>query len=579
MTNKIVGIDLGTTNSAAAITIDGVPTLIHIDEQPTLPSVVGISPLDDRLVGVLARNQWIVAPENTVRSIKRKMGSDETVTMAGTTYSPQEISAMILSKIKQAAESELGQPVERAVITVPAYFNEAQRQATIEAGEIAGVLVERIINEPTAAALAYGLGKEEDLRVLVYDLGGGTFDVSVIELHYGIVDVRATAGNNHLGGDDFDTLLASLVAEEFNEEHGIDLSEQHQAWARLLRAAEEAKIELSSAPYALISLEYIAEDNDGAPLHIRREVQRSEYEDLIHDLLQQTIDLIDTALADAGLSAEDIDRVLLVGGATRTPAVWRLVTKHMVQEPHGEIDPDAAVALGAAIQAGIIAGEEVDAILVDVTPMSLGIETAYFGFTGHMHSDRFSRLISRNTTIPVQKSEVFTTLFPGQDKIQIKVYQGENNIASRNTLLGEFTVEDLESNRDDGLTGVTVNFNLDINGILDVSVLERQSGKQVSSQLKANRQRLRPSEIADSQAKLAGADLSTTVILEPGTAVLVERAKLALTQANIDEDIKESLEQLISNIYLAADEGSDEQLEVYADELIDLLFEVEEQTS
>ena len=579
MSDKILGIDLGTTNSAVAVTKDGIPTLIPVNNQPILPSVVGISPQGELLVGAPARNQWIVAPENTVRSIKRRMGSKETVMMGGETYTPQDISAFIMREIKQAVETELGYPIERAVITVPAYFNEVQRQATIEAGEIAGLQVERIINEPTAAALAYGLGKEEDLRVLVYDLGGGTFDVSLIDLHFGIVDVRATAGNNHLGGDDFDELLAGMVADEFTEKHGVDLREQHRAWARLLRAAEEAKIELSSTPYALISLEYIAEDENGKSLHIRREVQRHEYEDLIADLLQETSDLIDKVLSDTGLKAEEIDRILLVGGATRTPAVWRLVTNHLGQEPHSEIDPDAAVALGAAVQGSIIAGEDVDAILIDVTPMSLGIETAYFGFTGRIRDDQFTRLIQHNTTIPVQKSEVFSTFYPGQDAIHVKVYQGEHSIASRNVLLGDFKVEDLKPNRPDDLTDVTINFRLDVNGILDVTVLERQSGKQISAQLKASRQRLSPSEIAVSQARLATAGLGAAekeAELDAGAAVLVERAEAVLERPDLEDETRDLLSDLIGEIRRAAAEGNDEKIEAYADELIDLLIEVEE---
>ena len=314
----------------------------------------------------------------------------------------------------------------------------------MEAGEIAGLIVERIINEPTASALAYGYGLANDqhLRALVYDLGGGTFDVSIIELHSGVVDVLATAGDNLLGGDDFDERLAARIADEFDEEHHIDLREQHQAWARLLRAAEEAKIELSASPYAEIKLEYIAKDRQGKPLHIEREVERSEFEELIADLLGRTMMLIRKALVDAGLKAEEIDRVLLVGGSTRIPAVWDLIVAQMGQEPHIEIDPDAAVALGAAVQAGIIAGEEIDAILVDVTPYSLGIETAQIGYGGRLHGDLFTPLVRRNTTVPVHKSQVFSMLFPGQEQIHIKVYQGENPVASQNILLGDFMVEE-----------------------------------------------------------------------------------------------------------------------------------------
>jgi len=585
--DKVLGIDLGTTYSVLAVIQDGIPKLLPVKGQRLLPSVVGISPDGEVLVGTPARNQWVVAPERTIRSIKRKMGKGETVTMAGKTYTPQEISAFILREIKEAAEVALGYPVPRAVITVPAYFNEVQRQATIEAGEIAGLVVERIINEPTASALAYGYGlsNDEHLRVLVYDLGGGTFDISIIELNYGVVDVIATAGDNYLGGDDFDERLAGMVATEFAEKHDIDLRENHQAWARLLRAAEEAKIELSSAPYAMINLEYIAKDRRARPLHIRREVERHEFENLIKDLLDRTITCIDQALADAKLKASDIDRVLLVGGSTRIPAVWDLVARRMDQDPHIEIDPDAAVALGAAVQAGIIAGEEIDAILVDVTPLSLGIETVQFGITGRLHDDHFAPLIRRNTTIPVQKSQVFTTIYPGQDAIHVKVYQGESPIASRNVLLGDFMVEDLKPNRPDGLTDVTVNFRLDVNGILEVTVTERKTGKQVTEQLKASRQRLSPEEIAQSQAKLAAAygdgregavTAEVEVKLDPGVAALIERAQKVLSHADLSGDMAAEITGLIADIRQASADGDNEKVEEYCDELIDLLLEAEE---
>src|SRR5919109_1318068 len=505
---KIIGIDLGTTNSVLGVVQDGRMRLVPIGEERLLPSVVGITPSGEVLVGMAARNQWVLAPERTIRSIKRKMGSGEAVSMAGTSYSPQEISALILRAIKRAAESALGQDVTHAVITVPAYFNEVQRQATIEAGAIAGLAVERIINEPTAAALAYGhgIGDDEHLRVLVYDLGGGTFDVSLIELHSGVVDVLATTGDNHLGGDDFDERLAHRVADEFAAQHAIDVRQDHQAWARLLRAAEEAKMTLSAAPYATITLEYIAHDRRQRPLHIVREVSRVEFVELIDDLLQGTITCIDQALTDARLHPADIDRVLLVGGSTRIPAVWDLVSSRMEQAPHDEIDPDAVVALGAAVQAGIIAGEEIDAVLVDVTPLSLGIATVTIGVTGHLQEDRFVPLIHRNTTVPVNKSEVFSTLFPGQSTIQVKVYQGEQPVASQNVLLGDFMVEDLQPNRPDGLADVVVNFALDVNGILDVTVTERATGRQVRERLKADRQRLSPEQIDASQAKLGRMD-------------------------------------------------------------------------
>jgi molecular chaperone DnaK len=580
--DKIIGIDLGTTNSVLAVVREGVPVLLPVNGDRLLPSVVGIAPDGSVLVGGTARNQWIVAPDRTIRSIKRKMGKAETVSMAGKPYTPQEISAFILSEIRQAAQDVLGEGVRRAVITVPAYFNETQRQATLEAGEIAGLIVERIINEPTASALAYGYGLAGDqhLKMLVYDLGGGTFDVSIIELHSGVVDVLATAGDNYLGGDDFDERLAATLADEFAEEHHVDLRERHPAWARLVRAAEEAKIQLSSAPYAEIKLEYIAQDRKGHPLHIQREVARAEFEDLIADLLGRTMELVRKALVDARLRADEIDRVLLVGGSTRIPAVWELITAQMGQEPHAEIDPDGAVALGAAVQAGIIAGEDIDAILVDVTPYSLGIETAQVGYGGRLRGDLFTPLVRRNTSVPVQRSQLFTTIFPGQEEIHINVYQGENPVASQNVLLGDFMVEDLKPNRPDGLSEVTVNFQLDINGILDVTVVERSSGKRVSERLKASRQRLSPDDIAQSQEKLAAAyseieAIAAGAAMDPGVAALLDRAHRVLEQPELAPELADDIAGAVADIRHAVAEGDDAQVESYCDALIDLLMEVE----
>ena len=580
--DKIVGIDLGTTNSVLAVIEGGIPVLLPVGGDRLLPSVVGIAPNGEVVVGTPARNQWVVAPERTVRSIKRQMGKGETVGMAGKSYTPQEISAFILNAIREAAQAVLGAGARRAVITVPAYFNETQRQATLEAGEIAGLIVERIINEPTASALAYGYGLagDQQLKVLVYDLGGGTFDVSIIELHSGVVDVLATAGDNYLGGDDFDERLAARIADEFAAEHHIDLREHHQAWARLLRAAEEAKIELSAAPYAEIKLEYITQDRKGRPLHIEREVARSEFEELIADLLGRTIALVRRALIDAHLKPDDIERVLLVGGSTRIPAVWELIVAQMGQEPHIEIDPDAAVALGAAVQAGIIAGEEIDAILVDVTPYSLGIETAQIGYGGRLHADHFTPLVRRNTTVPVQKSQVFATIFPGQEQIHINVYQGEDPTASQNVLLGDFMVEDLKPNRPDGLSDVTVNFQLDVNGILDVTVVERKSGKRVSERLKASRQRLSPEDIAQSQAKLAAAytemeAVAAAASADPGVAALLDRAQQALDQPDLNAELADDIAGAVADLRHAVAEGDDAQVERYCDRLIDLLMEVD----
>ncbi|MCH7530631.1 MAG: Hsp70 family protein [Gemmatimonadetes bacterium] len=578
MGDRIIGIDLGTTNSVPAAIREGAPTLLPVQGDGLFPSVVGISPKGELLTGVAARNQWVLAPERTIRSIKRRMGSGERVSMAGQEYTPQEISAFILKEIKGCAEAALGEPVRRAVITVPAYFDEVQRQATMEAGEIAGLVVERIVNEPTAAALAYGYGRDDDehLRVMVYDLGGGTFDVSIIELSHGIIDVQATSGDNHLGGDDFDERIATLLAEEFLDEHDMDLRENHQAWARLLRAAEEAKIRLSESRVVTIDLDYLAVQNDGTPIHVQRELERGEFEDLIADLLDGTRAKIRQALEDADLAAEAIDRVLLVGGSTRIPCVWDLVADVMGQEPHSEIDPDAAVALGAAVQGAIVAGEDVSTILVDVTPLSLGIETARIGWGGRLTDDHFSPLVRRNTTIPVQKSDRFSALHPDQDMIHLKVYQGESPVASENTLLGDFRIEGLEPQRAGEVAEVLVHFALDVNGILDVTVTDEATRRQTHAQLKATRKRMSPEDIARSQGRLAAAratEADAAVALDPGAAALVERARRALEQPGIPRDGASELRDAMARIRMATVDDDPAELEQWCDRLIDLLFD------
>ncbi|MCB9139546.1 MAG: Hsp70 family protein [Caldilineaceae bacterium] len=581
LSSPIIGIDLGTTNSVLAIVEDGAPRLIPVDGSALLPSVVGLDSKGDILVGHPARNQWVAAPERTVRSVKRKMGSSERISMGDQLFTPQEISAFILRAIAEAARTELGQPVTRAVITVPAYFTEVQRQATIEAGAIAGLEVERIINEPTAAALAYGYGvgiADEHRRILVVDLGGGTFDVSIIDLNYGVVDVLATGGDNLLGGDDFDETLAVMLADEFEEEHGINLREDRRAWSRLLRAAEEGKIALSQDGSADIALEFLAEDSAGRTLHLHREVRRWELEELLESFLHRIAGCIDQTLADAGLKASDIDRVLLVGGSTRIPAVAELIAERLHQEPHMEIDPDTAVALGAAVQAAIIAGEEIDAILVDVTPFSLGIEAAEFGINGRINADRFSVLIRRNTTIPARHSDIYHTLHPAQDAIHVKVYQGESARASDNVLLGDFMVENLRPAPGEYTASVTINFNLTIDGILEVTVTDRTTGKQISEQLKAERRRLTPEQIAASQAKLSS--LVTTRAddaLSEEQKALIGRAEALLDGQDDrgDASLSDDVAAVIAAMREAAREGETELLEELEEELVDLLMEAE----
>ncbi len=571
--NPIIGIDLGTTFSAAGLVQGGQPRILPQGEERILPSVVGYSARGEWLVGTPARNQLIYTPENTVRSIKRLMGSGKKVSLAGRAFSPPEISAFILRKLKEVAESNLGGSVERAVITVPAYFSDAQRQATRDAGRIAGLTVDRIINEPTAAALAYGLNRDEDQLILVYDLGGGTFDVSLVELASGVVEVRASHGNTRLGGDDFDERLAERVLTRFEAEHGLDLRGDRAAMARVRQAAEAAKIHLSSHPFAWLREEYLAEKR-GVPLHLEQEISREEFVGLIDDLLDKTRVSIDRVLKDAGLIAADLDKVLLVGGSTRIPAVWELVAEHTGLEPRSEINPDEAVALGAAVQAAIIAGLPVDAILVDVTPHSLGIEVAQIRH-GQIIPDRYQVLIRRNTTIPVTAEEMFYTLYPNQDTVHIKVYQGESGIASQNTLLGDFKFSGLEPENPGEQARFTVAFDLDLNGILHVETLDRGSGLQDEITVTASRQRLSESEISAAQARLTEETSPVPDDLADEAIVLLDRAETLLTEGDLGPSDASVLRRVVENTAAARLLGDVQALEQSLDELLDLLFEFE----
>ena len=498
----IIGIDLGTTFSAVAAVRDGVPHLLNDGATKIVPSVVGFTPAGELVVGEAARNQLALYPDQTVRSIKRRMGTDDTIMLNGRSYSPAEISALILREMKRIAQSALGGEVTRAVITVPAFFSDAARQATREAGELAGFIVERIINEPTAAALAYGLDRSgADEMIAVYDLGGGTFDVSIVEMSAGVLEVRASHGDTQLGGDDFDERLMDFLADAFEDEHEIDPRENPAARARLLRAAENAKITLSSQPFARVREEFLLE-KDGTPLHLDIEVSRAEFDDLIEELVDKTLDAFDLALADAGLETDELDRVIFVGGSTRIPLVWNRVAAHTGQEPMTEINPDEAVALGAAAQAAIIAGEPLDAILVDVTPHSLGIEVVEFQ-ANRIVEDRYSAIITRNTALPTTRAQVFSAMHPQQTAINLKVYQGENSIASQNTLLGEFLFDNLKPETRGEPPTVTVEFDLDINGILHVNAQDRGSGKARQTTLQAAHTRLDPASKAAASRHLA----------------------------------------------------------------------------
>ena len=466
--SKIIGIDLGTTNSCVAVMEGGEPTVIpNAEGARTTPSVVAFTKDGERLVGQIAKRQAITNPDRTVISIKREMGTAHKVSIDGKDYTPQEISAMILQKLKADAESYLGETVTQAVITVPAYFSDSQRQATNDAGRIAGLEVMRIINEPTAASLAYGLDKEGNQKILVYDLGGGTFDVSILDIGDGVFEVRATNGNTHLGGDDFDERIIDYIAESFKKENGIDLKQDRIAYQRLKEAAEKAKIELSGTMTANINLPFITADATG-PKHLDMTLTRAKFEELTRDLVDATIEPMRKALSDANLTYDQIDKIILVGGSTRIPAVQEAVKKVTGKEPFKGINPDECVAIGAAIQGGVLGGEVKDVLLLDVTPLSLGLETE-----GHI----FTRLIDRNTTIPTSKSQVFSTAADGQTTVEINVLQGERQMAYDNKSLGRFQLTGIAP-APRGVPQIEVTFSIDRNGIVNVSAKDKATGNE-----------------------------------------------------------------------------------------------------
>jgi len=581
---RTVGIDLGTTNSEVAIVENGqVRILPDADGNLMLPSCVGFSDTGKLLVGREALRQYAAAPERTVRSIKRWMGTDHKTTLrvGGASeetkdYLPHEISAMILRSLKQRAENDLGEEVTKAVITVPAYFTDAQRQATKTAGEIAGFEVLQIINEPTAAALAYDMRSEDTERVLVYDLGGGTFDVSVVEITGAVTEVMSSHGNNRLGGDDFDRRLQLHLIDIFRQTHGVNVPDEPSTQARLLQAAEEIKMELSSHAFAPVREAFLGTKGKTA-LHLETEIARSDFEDLIRPLVKETLEAIDRALADADLVPSDLDRVILVGGSTRVPLVQQMVAAHLNQQPVDGIQPDLCVALGAALQAGVLVGEEVEAILVDVIPYSLGISAAVMTPMGMMPGF-FSVIIPRNSVVPVSRSQVYSTTFDNQSTVKIDVFQGENQIAEENVPLGSYKVEEIPPGSA-GSIKVEVHFDFDLNGILTVTTTEKGKGQQAKLVVEsaAGVQKLSSHDLNQAQADLdslfaediAGED-QIFIDLDPELEKLVEQGQRLLD--TLEEEQADELQDLLDRLDDAIADEETTTIAQLQEELADFLY-------
>ncbi|HOB89448.1 MAG: molecular chaperone DnaK [Bacillota bacterium] len=594
---KVVGIDLGTTNSAIAVIEGGNPTVIVNQEGSRLtPSVVGFSKNGERLVGQLARRQAVLNPENTVYSIKRFMGRrydeirDERervpykvvsgpnngvrfdVPATDKAYTPEEISAMVLQKLKQDAEKYLGEPVTQAVITVPAYFNDSQRQATKDAGRIAGLEVLRIVNEPTAAALAYGLDKKTNEIILVWDLGGGTFDVSILEVGDGVFEVKSTAGDTHLGGDDYDQRIVDYIASEFMREQGIDLKQDRQALQRLIEAAEKAKIELSQVVETSISLPFITADHTG-PKHLEMKLTRAKFEELTADLTERCKGPFRQALADAKLSVEDIDEIVLVGGATRMPVIQNLVKSLTGKEPNRGVNPDEVVAVGAAIQGGVLAGEVKDIVLLDVTPLSLGIETL---------GGVFTKLIERNTTIPTRKSQVFTTAADGQTSVDIHVLQGEREFARDNRTLGRFTLHGIPP-APRGIPQIEVTFDIDANGIVNVTAKDLGTGKEQRITITATTQ-LSKDEVERlvkeaEQAAEEDKKRREEVELKNAADTLVYTTEKTLKEHGdkIPQDVKQKIESELERLKKAISDNDMESIKRFMDEVREASYKMSEE--
>ncbi|MDA1049104.1 MAG: Hsp70 family protein [Planctomycetota bacterium] len=590
----ILGIDLGTTNSVVSVIQDGKPIVLRDGAGSyILPSVVGFDQAGRLLVGQEARNQALLAPERTVKSIKRQMGDETKTTLGDQQYSPQEISAMILRTLKERAERSLGQPLSKAVITVPAFFKDKQRQATREAGELAGLEVIRIINEPTAASLTYEPHTEKNERLLVYDLGGGTFDVSIVQIERGVVEVLSSHGDTHLGGDDFDELLFEYVREQFQDEYGVDLSESPVARSRLLQAVEEAKKRLSEEAFTTIAEEFIA-TKDATSLNLNMEIKRLDYEDLIRPLLDKTIACVDAALEDAKLTAKQIDRVILVGGSSRTPLVRQILMDQLQHEPHLEIDPDLCVAMGAAVQGALIAGVDVGPVLVDITPHTLGIRCVG-DLHGRYTNRLFSPVIPRNTPLPATRSEIYYTGADGQEVAQIEVYQGEHDDATFNEQVGELLLEGLADDAEAG-SEILVRFRLDLDGILTVAAAERDTGLEKQVTLENAITRFRASSREEAKAKLAAmfsdsnaeafgsesllsAASPDAVGDDDGAeaslvAELLAKARRLL--ANAPSEDADEMRELITALQEATASGNTDRAVSIADQLSDLVFYLED---
>ena len=577
MTDEIVGIDLGTTNSEIALYRDGRPEVLG-DElgRVILPSVVGLSETGELLVGEAARNQFLLYPERTVRSIKRRMGSDAQVHLGDRDYSPQEISAIILSRLKEIAQQRLGRPVRKAVITVPAFFSDSQRQATREAGEIAGLEVVRIINEPTAAALVYEAAQHQGKRILVYDLGGGTFDVSVVRIEEGVVEVISSHGNNHLGGDDFDHKIVEHLLDRLKIKHGVDVSNQPQAMARILRSAEAAKKHLSDHPYARIEEEYLTE-HAGKPINLDLELSREDYEDMILPFIEETLGAIHIALGSASLTSSQVDEILLVGGATRTPLIRRRLVEAFGKEPRGEVDPDLCVAMGAAIQGAAMAGTEVSAVLVDVTPYTFGT-SALGELNGEFYPYKYVPIIPKNTPIPVHRSEAFVTVFDDQTSVEVRIYQGENEDAEENIRIGEFRVDGL-SKAPAGNT-VIIDLALDRDGILQVTAREKKTGLERRITIDKAMSRYGQQELDEARERIGAlfGDQGTGAPVAEGATDAAIDALLAKASAKLDEAGEEDrgeIIDLIETIRDARSSGDSAALEDARGQLNDLLFYLE----